>query len=273
MKAKGPVRGVPILGHARLKGIRLRKRGEPSRGHSIRVPALAADGCEGYDLPLVGYACSDRVVRIGVTDSNPGDGPLPITRISLLMWTMGTMLLQEAYIAAWRFAAQAHANQRMPSSNANYLEHLGMVAMEVLCSHHLEPMEDPLLAVQCAILHDTVEDAGITLDLLTATFGERVAAGVAALTRNEELPKAEAMADSLRRIRQQPKEVWRVKLADRISNLQPPPRHWIAERKRAYHAEAQQILLALSEGSSCLASRLAEKIESYPQYFSASRDE
>lgn len=38
------------------------------------------------------------------------------------------------------------------------------------------------------------------------------------------------MQDSLRRIKSQPREVWMVKMADRITNLQPPPGHWSEEK-------------------------------------------
>jgi GTP diphosphokinase / guanosine-3',5'-bis(diphosphate) 3'-diphosphatase len=71
------------------------------------------------------------------------------------------------------------------------------------------------------------------------------------------------MADSLRRIKLQPREVWLVKLADRIVNLQPPPEHWQADKIAAYRAEARVILAALGEASPLLAARLAEKIEAY----------
>lgn len=40
------------------------------------------------------------------------------------------------------------------------------------------------------------------------------------------VPGSEQMEDSLRHIRLRPKEIWAIKLADRITNLQPPPSHW-----------------------------------------------
>ena len=46
------------------------------------------------------------------------------------------------------------------------------------------------------------------------------------------------MADSLARIKQQPKEVWLVKLADRSANLGKPPHYWSAEKILAYRQEA-----------------------------------
>jgi (p)ppGpp synthase/HD superfamily hydrolase len=74
------------------------------------------------------------------------------------------------------------------------------------------------------------------------------------------------MEDSLRRIRQQPREVWRVKLADRITNLQPPPSYWTPEKRGKYRAEAVTILDALGEASPFLATRLRGKIEAYGEF-------
>ena len=74
------------------------------------------------------------------------------------------------------------------------------------------------------------------------------------------------MRDSLARIRQEPREVWMVKLADRISNLMPPPAHWTKQKCAAYQEEARLILETLGEASPLLARRLGEKIEAYTQY-------
>jgi (p)ppGpp synthase/HD superfamily hydrolase len=49
------------------------------------------------------------------------------------------------------------------------------------------------------------------------------------------------MLDSLNRTKQLPKEVWAVKLADRITNLQTPPAHWSFEKKIEYIKEAEII--------------------------------
>jgi (p)ppGpp synthase/HD superfamily hydrolase len=92
------------------------------------------------------------------------------------------------------------------------------------------------------------------------TFGEAAAQGVLALTLNKRLPKAEQMPECLGRIRQQPREIWRVKLADRITNLQPPPRHWSKGRIRDYHQEAQVIHAALQDS---LPGRTGLKLREY----------
>ena len=136
--------------------------------------------------------------------------------------------------------------------------------MEIFNAHAVEAVGNLALATQCAILHDSIEDQGITHAELARRFGLAVADGVLALSKNSSLPKAEAMTDSLARIRTQPREVWCVKLADRISNLHGAPAHWSGEKRATYRAEAQQILNALGAAHSTLAARLATKIASYP---------
>jgi len=171
---------------------------------------------------------------------------------------------QEACLSAWRFAAVAHNSQKVPGTDLPYLTHLGMVGMEIMLAHASSPIHLLGLAVQCAILHDTIEDQNVAYSTLAERFGKEVADGVAALSKNPALSKQEAMADSLMRIRAQPKAVWCVKLADRISNLQPPPAYWSREKAIAYRAEAQQILDALGDAHEVLARRLTKKIEDYP---------
>ena len=73
------------------------------------------------------------------------------------------------------------------------------------------------------------------------------------------------MRDSLRRIVQQPKEVGMVKLADRITNLQPPPDDWVDERKRHYVGQASEIFHALKNTSPYLSKRLSEKTAAYEE--------
>ena len=165
-----------------------------------------------------------------------------------------------------RFAAEAHAGQRVPGSELPYLVHLANVVQETLLACTADPALDADLALACAWLHDSIEDTETTYEKLAETFGESVADGVRALTKDEALPKTERMTDSLDRIRRQPREVWVVKLADRITNLQPPPPHWPVAKRRAYRDEARVILERLGEGSRVLSERLGKKIEDYAAY-------
>ena len=54
-----------------------------------------------------------------------------------------------------------------------------------------------------------------------------------------------------------------VKLADRITNLEPAPHYWTTEKKQKYRAEAQDIHDALGEAHAGLAARIRQKIAEY----------
>jgi (p)ppGpp synthase/HD superfamily hydrolase len=141
--------------------------------------------------------------------------------------------------------------------------HLSFVAMEMLAAAAVEETDDADLAMQCALLHDTLEDTGVRYEQLQQEFGLGVAEGVRALTLNKRLPKPAQMPECLERIRAQRREIWMVKLADRITNLQPPPPHWSRQRIWDYHRESQGILETLGSSSAFLAQRLRDKIAEY----------
>ena len=71
------------------------------------------------------------------------------------------------------------------------------------------------------------------------------------------------MIDSLNRIKVQPKEIWAVKMADRICNLYAPPYYSDKSKKEKYLEEAKTIYESLKEGNDYLAKRLLGKIETY----------
>lgn len=173
------------------------------------------------------------------------------------------MFSPERYVDAMRFAAAAHAAQKEPGHDLPYLVHVVSVTAEVIAALPTLPGIDADLAVTCALLHDTVEDTQVTLDEVRARYGDAVAAGVAALSKNAQLPKAEQMADSLRRIKEQPREIAIVKLADRITNLSEPPHYWSTEKRAAYRVEAGVIADTLGYASPALEARLRARIEAY----------
>ena len=80
------------------------------------------------------------------------------------------MRSQEAYKAAIDFAARAHGDQRVPGSGAPYVVHLAKVAMEVSAACAEDPSLDADLAISCALLHDTIEDAGVTREELCLLY-------------------------------------------------------------------------------------------------------
>lgn len=176
---------------------------------------------------------------------------------------------------AWQLASRLHKGQSYAGPESEeyfeYINHIGSVVFEVLQAIARGTIEQPDLAIQCALLHDILEDTPLSAGVLQAELGVKVAQGVMALTKNDHLPgKEEKMRDSLRRIKAQSYSVWSVKLADRIVNMGPPPFHWSAERCLAYQKEARLILAELGEANEWLAQRLAQKIDDYSQYIEVS---
>lgn len=171
------------------------------------------------------------------------------------------MWSQECYLKAMKFAALAHADQRIPGSELPYVVHLAQVAMEIMA---LPDSDD--FALSCALLHDTIEDTQTGYEVIGSLFGDAVAEGVLALTKNTTLPKSDQMPDSLRRIKLQPKQVWMVKLADRITNMQQPPAHWDKAKRLRYREEAETILRELQQAHPRLSARLEQKISDYGRW-------
>jgi guanosine-3',5'-bis(diphosphate) 3'-pyrophosphohydrolase len=178
------------------------------------------------------------------------------------------MSIQSHYQQALKFAGAKHTakNQKVPGTNLSYIAHISNVAMEIMLAAYITPDFDLDFAVQVALLHDTIEDTETTYDELLRTFGSDIAAGVLALTKNEMLPKDNRILDSLKRIKVQPKEVWAVKLADRITNLQPPPVEWSSSKREKYLDDAKSIYEELKEGNAYLADRMRTEMEEYMKY-------
>ena len=176
------------------------------------------------------------------------------------------MSIQTIYQKTILFAAERHSNQKIPGSDISYTVHISNVCMEVIFAAIQTKTMDLNLALQTALLHDVLEDTATTEAELETIFGASITAGIKALTKNELLPKEEQLQDSLRRIKQQPKEIWAIKLADRITNLQPPPHYWTQEKIRQYKQDSILIFEELKDGNTYLAERLRSEIEKYDEY-------
>lgn len=176
-------------------------------------------------------------------------------------------MTQELYQNAMKFAGEKHRDQTVPGANANYLLHISNVAMEVLLAHAVDKSFNLDNAIQMAILHDILEDTATSYEELSITFGNDIAIGVQALTKDKSLPsKQDMMLDTLSRINDQPKEVGLVKLADRITNLQAPPAHWNKDKATSYREEAILIAQHLAGKNEFLHNRLVQKISEYQKY-------
>ena len=175
---------------------------------------------------------------------------------------------QDKYIKAWNYASTAHLGQLVPGTELPYINHIGNVAMEALSAIAQDSsIKNPDLLVQCALLHDVIEDTEHSYADVANAFSTDVADGVLALSKDKNVGnKREQMLDSLQRIQLQPSEIAMVKLCDRITNLQPPPKHWNTEKITRYQAEAILIVDTLGSANALLAERLRLKIKSYQRY-------
>lgn len=175
------------------------------------------------------------------------------------------MNLQTHYQEAIKFATSRHLqkDQKVKGTDLPYVVHLSNVAMEVFMAALNSGPFDLDYAVQVALLHDTIEDTDTSYEEIEERFGHEIAEGVMALTKDETLPKEEQTRENVTRIVKMRREVWLVKLADRITNLQPPPADWTALKIANYREESRIILEGLRDGNPYLAGRLETVIGNY----------
>lgn len=175
----------------------------------------------------------------------------------------------------WQLASKLHNGQKYgglkDGEQVEYINHIGSVVFEILNAIQSTENMNSGLAIKCAILHDTIEDTSASYEKINELFGHEVANGVLALTKNDKIEgQIEKMLDSLKRIKEQPIEIWAVKMADRISNLYQPPYYWENEKKLKYIEEAEIIFHELKDGNQYLAERLKTKIKEYYRFLSTS---
>jgi (p)ppGpp synthase/HD superfamily hydrolase len=171
----------------------------------------------------------------------------------------------DLYYETLDFAAAAHEGQTLPGKAYTFVVHLADVCMEVMRAAIIENVEDPNLAMQCALLHKVLEDTAVSIDILNDRFGREVADGVQALSQDSGLAEKKRFADSLRRIKQQKSEVWMVRMADCITMLREPPNHWTNDKRLQAMDEAKAILVAFRKGSPYLSARLHDMLFYYKQ--------
>jgi (p)ppGpp synthase/HD superfamily hydrolase len=150
-------------------------------------------------------------------------------------------------LKAAHFAAESHSGQRRKGAAAEpYINHLLEVA-ELVSSALSEPDTNLVIA---ALLHDTIEDAGVTKEELIQTFGADVAELVVEVTDDKALPKAERKRLQIVNAPKKSVRAQVIKLADKISNvraiLSSPPADWSVQRKREYFEWAKQVVDGLT---------------------------
>lgn len=98
------------------------------------------------------------------------------------------MTPEEVFESAVSFALEAHRNHKRKKNNTPYVAHLLGTSSEAMKWAWVFN-QCPYLLGTVAILHDTVEDVGVSLDTIRELFGSVVASNVAALTEIKSLPK------------------------------------------------------------------------------------
>lgn len=151
-------------------------------------------------------------------------------------------------MAAASFAAQKHAQQKRKGALGEpYINHLLEVAELVAAS---SDVLDTNLVI-AALLHDTVEDTGVTLQELENSFGSDVASLVAEVTDDKSLPKETRKKLQVETAHKKSNRAQTLKIADKISNLRSiltsPPVNWNLERKQQYFEWARQVISGIQE--------------------------
>ena len=120
---------------------------------------------------------------------------------------------------AIKFAVNAHSGTERRGKGFPYIVH-PMEAMEIVST--MTPDQELLAA---AVLHDTVEDTGVTIDQIREEFGERIASIVDAESdkgiegRSEEESWHDRKRGAIERLAKAPRDTKIVALGDKLSNM------------------------------------------------------
>jgi (p)ppGpp synthase/HD superfamily hydrolase len=143
---------------------------------------------------------------------------------------------------AFDFACRTHAAQRRKGAGQEpYVNHLAEVAH--LVAQATGGADENLIIA--ALLHDVVEDQGVTRGQIVEMFGEDVAALVMEVTDDKTLPKDERKRLQIEHAAHISARARILKMADKTSNLRaiqhsPPP--WPHARKQRYFAWAKAVV-------------------------------
>ena len=146
---------------------------------------------------------------------------------------------------ALSFASVKHREQKRKDGASPYINHPINVADMMV---RIGGISDPEV-LAAALLHDTVEDVGVTEDELKEIFGERVASLVMECTDDKSLPKARRKELQVEHAPHKTPDAKSIKIADKISNINDimvrPPSDWPMERIIAYLDWAEKVVSGL----------------------------
>lgn len=158
-------------------------------------------------------------------------------------------------------AARWHVHQRRKgAAQEPYINHILEVASLVT---QATDGTDPNVII-AALLHDAIEDVGVTSEMITGQFGQRVADIVMEVTDNKKLLKADRKRLQVENAPKKSREAKLIKLADKTSNLRAvahSPPNWSAERRLEYVEWAKRVVAGIRGTSPWLEEQFDEAAE------------
>jgi GTP diphosphokinase / guanosine-3',5'-bis(diphosphate) 3'-diphosphatase len=147
---------------------------------------------------------------------------------------------------ALRFAAERHRKQRRKDEDGTpYINHPITVADTILSVGGV----DDLNTIVAALLHDTIEDVGVTAEEIRSLFGEEVANLVKEVSDDKKLPKQERKRLQIETAPRKSPRAKLIKLADKISNVtdvtNSPPAGWDMARRVEYLDWTEKVVAGL----------------------------
>jgi GTP diphosphokinase / guanosine-3',5'-bis(diphosphate) 3'-diphosphatase len=146
-------------------------------------------------------------------------------------------------LSAARFAAERHSAQRRKGRTAEpYVNHLLEVAE--LVARTADDLDTNLIVA--ALLHDAIEDVGVSRAEIAQRFGEDVASLVAEVTDDKSLPKDARKALQVANAAAKSARAQALSAADKIANIRSvatsPPANWSFDRCVEYVHWARQVV-------------------------------
>ena len=129
---------------------------------------------------------------------------------------------------ALQFATDAHSGQLRKGTNRPYILH-PIQAMQIV-----RRLTDDEEVISAAVLHDTLEDTGVTKDDLEKEFGKRVADLVAAVSENKRADRpagetwAERKKETIENLKDANRDVKMICLGDKLSNIRMMAQEYVA---------------------------------------------
>lgn len=156
------------------------------------------------------------------------------------------------------FAAEKHTGQKRKDGHEPYINHPIEVADLLTDVGNVDDDE----IIIAALLHDTVEDCGVTFAEIEERFGATVAGYVRELTDDKSLPKAERKRLQIEHAPHLSNGAKQIKLADKISNVRDvidnPPEGWSDDRRREYVDWGEKVVAGLRGANPDLEARFDE---------------